>query len=218
MKEFIIAMTDANQQQVPSGESPSESSGELESKQGEHNESSSESDKVDYKSYLKVLNEKKKRDEELTSVRTRLAELESANKQAEETRLKEQEKFKELAEMKSQEVEKLQQEIQLKQQQELNARKLDSFLKALDGTVERKYWDHIDIDQIQLSESGDVDEMSVSNLVNTFRQTYPEVIRTKQKEHLPNQYPSGSGSLTYEQWKQLPAKEMRARLHEVMKK
>jgi hypothetical protein len=174
-------------------------------------------DKVDHKTFERLLSQKKKRDEELREVRAKLEELETERQQAVEAKLKETQDFKKLAELKDEKLKELTSELTTVREQQLNARKLDRFLTTLDGKVDKKFWSHIDLDAIVVDpESGDIDEMSVSKAVEDFRTTYPEIIRSpKQGQNVPNTYPQGTGTLTYEEWLKLPAAEMRARYNEV---
>ena len=153
---------------------------------------STQKDVVQYQTYQKVLGEKKKMQEQLGSVQKQLDELLAAQKQAEEQKLAENQEFKKLLDLRTQELEKTSNELNSMRAQHANAQKLDAFLGALGGRVDRKYWGLIDLDQVVLDpESGQVDEMSVTKLVESFRAEHGRLIDTPNSKKLPNEFPKG---------------------------
>lgn len=168
-------------------------------------------DVVSYESHLKLLNEKRK-------LKERLDELERASKEKEEADLRAKEDFKKIAELKEAEAKQFKEELEKARAREINAGKLDAFLSTLDGKVERKYWGHINLEQILVNpETGDLDQMSVAKEVERFRKEYPEVIKKPGVNQLSSAAPLGAegGPITYEEWRKLPLKEQKARYKEM---
>jgi hypothetical protein len=166
---------------------------------------------VSYESYSKLLDEKKKRDEELRALRQR-------DKEREEADLRQKEDWKKLLE---------QREIELKDERDkrnvLESRvqtsiKLRAFLGAVPGNVEEQYWPLIDTDQIVLHpETGMPDPATVAKVVKEFEQRYPLVIQKNPNGSLPGDAPRGAqGQLSYEAWLKLPLKDKKARLKEMI--
>lgn len=188
---------------VSSGDNQNSTSGSSDQEQ--------KKDVVSYESHLKLLNEKRK-------LKERLDELERASKEKEEADLRAKEDFKKIAELKEAEAKQLKEELEKTKAREINAGKLDAFLSTLDGKVERKYWGHINLEQILVNpETGDLDQMSVAKEVERFRKEYPEVIKKPGVNQLSSAAPLGSegGPITYEEWRKLPLKEQKARYREM---
>lgn len=197
------------------GEAPDDSSG-VPGDEGNKNEQST----VSYETHRKLLSEKKKRDEELDALKKRLGEFESKEKERTEQELKQKEDFKSLLALRDKELQETKSRLTELTTQQVNALKLESFLSAIDGKIDRKYWGHIDLDKIKLNpDSGDVDEMSVTALVDQFKKEYPEIIKVGRAPGLPPNSPQPSGGpLSYEQWLKLPLAEKKKRMAEVMSK
>ena len=147
-------------------------------------------DTVKYETYRKVLSEKKRRDEELSTARDQIATYEADKKTRMETDLAEKEDFKKLLEIRDQELAETRTQLTGLTQQTANSQKLDSFLSSLDGKVDRKYWGHIDLKSIVVDpNSGQVDDMSVTKEIERFKKEYPEVIKTTSGPGVPNASP-----------------------------
>lgn len=201
----------ADGEQIPSGDNQTSSGGP------EQTDAVSKKDTVAYETYRKLLSEKKARDEALETYKKELAEYKRKEKEAEEAKLKEEQNWKAIVELREKELnEERTMRIQM-QEERLNATKLDTFLQSLGGKVDSKYWGMIDLEKIAINpESGQVDQMSVTQAVEAFRKNYPELIKTGTGPKIPSDAPQGNGSLTYEEWKKLPAKEMRARVKDIV--
>lgn len=152
-------------------------------------------DSVAYDTYRKVLSEKKRRDDEVATLREQVESLQSADKQRTETELKQKEDYKQLLELRDQELAEAKTQLGSLGKQRADASKLDAFLSALDGKVDKKFWHLVNLDKIVVDpESGNVDEMSVTKQVEDFRTSYPEIITVKGLSKMPSQSPRGAGS------------------------
>ena len=175
--------------------------------------SGSQEQSVSYETHRKLLGEKKRRDEELAEVKRQLDSMLKEKQEAEEKRLLETNEFKTLYESQKEKTMKLETELKTREERETNARKLNAFLKHLGGSVEDKYWVHIDIDKIAVNpETKEVDEMTVTKEIERFKATYPELIKKQGGgARLPSDAPQGSAvnKISYDEWKKLPLKEMK---------
>jgi hypothetical protein len=200
-----------------SGGSNSQSSGS-----GENNQSTK--DTVAYDTYRKLLSEKKKRDDEVEALRVENEKLKSQEQQAQEAKLKEQQEWKKLHDLRMKEVETERQKVEeeRKKRQALesevtNGLKINRFLKAVNGHVEPQYFGLIDTSKIAVDPStGQIDEASVQAAAREFEKTYGRVISTKSNSTgLPNDAAKGgSERLSYDSWKALKnSKEMREKFH-----
>lgn len=173
-------------------------------------------EKVSYETYKRVLSEKKKRDEELEKHRIELAEVKRKLKEDEELKLKEKEDYKSLIQIREKELEEARNESKALREEQLQNLKLGSFLKTLGSEVHSKYWGMIDLEQVKLDPDGKIDQMSITQAVENFKKTYPELIINGRGPKLPADAPSsGPGSLTVEEWKKLPSKEMAKRIKDL---
>lgn len=167
---------------------------------------------VSYETHRRLLNEKKKLQEEFAAAQTAL-------KDREEKELREKEDFKTLLALREKELKTLQSKVDISEQQKSEAVKLDSFLKSLDGQVDSKFWGHVDLSQIIVDPTtGQVDEMTVLKEVERFKKTFPEIIQRKGQAKVPATSPdyTSTNTISYEEWVKLPTKEMKARMKEVI--
>lgn len=173
--------------------------------------SSSSTDTVNYQTYQKLLSEKKKLQEEHERLKN---EAETRRQQE----LKEQEKFKELYEQTAEENKKLSEKVEAHTQRWQNAVKLSAFTDALgDKRIDSKYSGFIDTTNILINpETNEVDQVSVQKEVQRVINEYPEIVKSTATGNLPNESPNSKGSLTEEQWRKLPAAEMKKRRKEVV--
>ena len=146
---------------------------------------------------------------EAKKAREKLAQIEAEAKKRQEEELQAQQKYKELYE-----TEKANAETWKGKYTELDTdlsrmRKLNAFMGKLNGTVEREYWDKIDLEKISLdSDTGTIDEASVVRAVKEFETKHSRLIDRPTTTKLPNDAPKGGGTmLTYEEWLKLPYQE-----------
>lgn len=176
-------------------------------------------DSVAYETYRKILSEKKKADEKLRVAAEELEAYRRKEQDAVEARLKDEKKWKEYAELKEKEAAEATAKAEEKDRIFLESQKLDAFLSSMDGRVDRKYWGFVNTDKIILNpETGEVDTSSVKIAIQEFKQKYPEIINYPGRPSgIPNESPKGQTStLTYDDWKKLPVKEMKERYGEMI--
>lgn len=201
---------------IPRGDEPQESSGSAEANQSQ--------DKVAYETYQKLLGEKKSRDAQLAEYQKRFDEIEAKRKADAEAKLKEKEDFASLLKLREEELNELKDRLNAKDS-ELgetkrtieNGIKLQTFLGALEGNVDRKFWNMIDLDSIVIDPtSGTPDPTSIKRTADLFAKTYPELIRKNQTARTPDSAASGAQGLSYEQWLKLPVEEMKRRQKDII--
>ena len=181
----------------------------------------SESEKpVSYETHRRLLGEKKRAADEARKLREQLDAYEAEKRQRAEQELVEQNKYKELLELRDKELKEAKSKIERSEEQVRHAKKLDAVLSGLDGTVDQKYWKLIPIGKVALNpDTGEPDEMSVAQVVEAFKSEYPETIKRAGGPSVSSNAPQpASAKISYEEWVKLPAKEMRARLKDVVRK
>jgi len=213
----------------PSGSDQNGASGVDDQKQSNANDDASggsnaddatggKKDSVAYETYRKVLNEKKSRDQALSEAQRKIEEYEQEQRAREEKELRDKEEFKKLLDIREKELADIKAKLTGIESNVRESRKLDAFLNTLNGTVPREYWGLINIDDIVLNpETNEIDETSVASAVEKFTKSHARLIdRPGQKTGLPNEAPAGNEPLTYQEWLNLPAKDMAKRLKDVI--
>jgi hypothetical protein len=165
---------------------------------GENSESFSKTDNevVPRSAHRKLLDEKKKSDRETAELRARLDELEAERKSAEETKLVEQNRFKELAEQREKELLKKEQEIKKRdeilaaQQSERKAeRKRAEVLEQLGAKFKKpQYEKFLEIDEVP----DDAEERK--NWVSQFKADNMELLVIANTTPPPGTAPRSGGS------------------------
>lgn len=157
-------------------------------------------DSVAYGTYQKVLGEKKRAAQENSDLRERLAALETADKERQEDELKEQNKYKELLELREKEAAALKAEADQLKEEQRNVRKLNAVVRALPSELPRKYWRFVDLNSVIVNpDTEEVDEMSAKSVAEGFIKEFPEAFG-KPGAPKDNQapVPNGSGEVTLE--------------------
>lgn len=161
-------------------------------------------DVVQYETHRKLLDEKKKIQKELEEIRAR----EKAQKDAEDLA---KGNFQKLLDEAQQKIKDLEQKNARSEQLEIDRRKLAAVVKGLGGQIEDKWYTVIgqEIDQINLTEDGQIDQKSVQGLVDGLKKAWPEMIR--KGAGMPNGRPDvGSpATISRQAWLALPASEMK---------
>lgn len=164
---------------------------------------------VAYETYQKLLAEKKRRDDELRTIRQK-------EKEREEKELQDQNNFKQLLSLREKELEEERARKRELEHTLDSGMKLRALLDAIQGKVEQKYWNLIDLEKITINpETKMPDPVSVNSVARDFEKRFPEIVRKGSGAGLPNEAAKPSGALTYQEWIKLPAKEMRKRMGEV---
>lgn len=176
------------------------------------------SDKVDYRTYKKTVDNEKKLKQLLAEQNARLSQFEQQQKAADEAKLIEQNQHLTVIEQLKKENEALKGNLSGLEQQRIEGRKLHSAVGLLNQKkiqLDPKYLDMIPLDQIQVDADGRPDMASVVKTVDNFIKEHPRLV-TPLPNDLPGTKPGGSGSmLTYEEWTKLPPKEKKDRFKDI---
>lgn len=157
------------------------------------------SNSVSYESHRKLLNEYKQSKTKLSEIESKYQEIVKRLEQEEEVKLKEQQKWREIAEKKEKELKNAVEQITFLNKKHQNKIKEDHFKKALGADLKKAFMQHVDLDSIQLDEkTGEIDEMTLQNVVEKFKDEFPELVPnfndndTQQKNRsLPPTKPNG---------------------------
>lgn len=161
------------------------------------------SNNVSYETHRKLLGEKKK-------LKERLDALERQQHEAAQKDLEENQKWKELADLKAKEAGEYKEKYSSLEGQLAEGRKLTAILEALPASVDKKYWGLIDTNDVVFNpETGEVEASSVQAVAKKIQESFPEIISTQRSTGQPAASPAAapSGSMTIEEWKKLPYAE-----------
>jgi vacuolar-type H+-ATPase subunit I/STV1 len=155
---------------------------------------------------------------EKKNVSEKLKTFEQSAKEKQDLELKAKEDYKSLVELRDTELLTTKKELESERFQRQQGQKLDAFLSVVEGKIDPKYWGMIDLEQVKINpDSKAIDQMSVSQAVEAFKKTYPELIKTGISQFAPPNAPTNGEILTYEAWLTLPLKEQKARYLEMKK-
>ena len=176
-------------------------------------------DLVKHSTYKKAVTEAKNAKDEAKRLRDENEAFKTAEKTREEDELKKNQQWEKLHASKDEELKKARGEKKELEQKFENGVKLDAFLKSVKGKVETQFFGLINLEGIAVDPStGLPDDASVDKVAREFEETYGRVIVRDAGPGLPNDAPIPGQSLSLEQWKALPLKEMKKRMPEVMNK
>lgn len=176
------------------------------------------------KSKERILDESKKYKESYQSVKAEREEREKAKAIEEEERLRKEGQFQTLLEQREAKLKEMEErldkttsEVKARDEAITNFRKASAFEKELGGKLRKEgYWNHVNFDAIAINpETGAIDKDSLSAVAGNFIKEYKELIDFGNPANLPNSTASGSKSLSYEQWQQLPLAEKKKRMKDV---
>jgi hypothetical protein len=198
----------------PSGVAPDAPSGAPEASQ----------DKVAYETYQKLLSEKKARDAQLAEYQRRFDEIEQQRRNETESKLKQKEDYQSLLKLREQELDEMRSKLSAKDSELGETKrtiesgvKLQSFLNALEGVVDRKYWSMIDLDSVLIDPTtGTPDPTSVKKSADLFAKSFPELVQKKSVPRPPGSAPQNNNGLSYEEWLKLPVDEMKKRQKDIV--
>lgn len=162
-------------------------------------------DSVSYDTHRKLLDEKKK-------LQAKVEAWEAEKKAKDEEELVRKGETQKLLDLAKKEAEELRTKLTQKEQRELQAKKLSAVIRGLGSNVDEKWYgvlgQHID-DVIVNPETGEVEMMSVTNIVEDLKKTWPEMLK-KPGVGMPADAPKGNGSGQIErsEWLKLSAKDM----------
>jgi len=192
-------MLDTQNPLAPEGQTPAASGTELEISTPEPKK-----ENVSYDTHRKLLDEKKKVQEERDRLRL---EKDAREKKEMEARGE----YQKMLEIERKAREELESKLQARDEREASARKLSAVLKSLDSEVDEKYWALLNHDQVAIDpETGEIDRNSVAFLVETVKKTFPEILKRRGGPGFPSDAPKGNmgGKITESEWKKLPLQEM----------
>lgn len=164
-------------------------------KENENNSSKSE-DKVSYESHQKLLKQLKENQARMRELEEKQKAIEEKAREEEENTLKEQQKWKEIAERKDSEIKKEQERVKLLEKKFVNSLKEREFKDALGFSVKQKFLSFVDFDDISLDSNGNIDKITLENAVNKFKEENPELLPKKDsKEDIPSGNKTSNKSL-----------------------
>ncbi len=215
-----------NQNSTASGGDPADHGG------GGSQNPSGEERTVSYKSYQKLLGEKKRLQDRLTELQNTRSKPASGDDDddtaddegvqnpppnrrddANSRRLKV--KDNRIKDLETQLAESNNQISQFKRRQEVSD-KVDALLEAIPGEVPRKYLQLLPINDLVVDpETGEIDPVSLKQTVKKFMGEYGEVIKTK-PNGMPNTSPNGGSNkgITLEAWQKMPFEEQKKHKYE----
>lgn len=155
-------------------------------------------DVVDYASHRKLLDEKKKE-------QARAADLEARLNAIEETKLKEQAKYKELFDARDSELNQLKEQLKASEMEKATQAKMEAFLNAVGGLKDPSYRKMVDLDKVDLEDAKSLEAYAVQ-----FKSSFPDLLAVKQvPSQLPNQ---GAGGVKEVNLSSLSSEELLALL------
>lgn len=172
---------------------------------------------VSIDSHNKLLGEHKKGREKLNAANAQLEEFQKKERDREEAEQAKRGEHEKIILTHKERIAELESKEQAQKVREAEAKKFNAFFKSLDGQVDEKYWSLIDVSGINMDpDTGQIDDLSVANTVEKFKNEYSPIIQGAQIPNLPNAAPSGSATpLSIHEWKKLPLAERKERMAEV---
>lgn len=190
------------------------------------NDLTSKNNSVSYESYRKALDEKKRAQEESLKKEAIIKAYEEKQKEQEEKRLLKNQNFEKLLAVRDEDLKarderiaKLEATIESKEKQLNDGLKLSAFVDALSGDLDPNYFQLVDLDQIDWDpETNRPNPVSLQSYATKFESAYPKVIEKRTGVGIPNDAAKGANgsALTMDEWRKLPAKEMAARMKDVV--
>jgi len=147
-------------------------------------------DVVHRKAYEEVTKDMLKYKSERKELQARLNEIETQMKAAEEQKLKDNEKWQQLAEQKEKELEHLKQQTLAEKNRYLDSVKRNALKNELGGKINEAYLVHADINSIEFNEDGTLNPESVAAVANKFREDHSTLIPSNANNSITNQAPS----------------------------
>ena len=164
-----------------------------------------ERDSVALDTHRKLLDEKKK-------VQAKLDELLAKDKEREEADARKRGDYEALLKTREDELQKEREKRQTLESTFERGQKLNAVVEALGGNLEPKWYKLIDVSKVPINpDTGEVDQMSVANLVDALKKEWPEMVKTTNSlpSAAPKGLPNGSGAISRSEWLKLPYAKMR---------
>lgn len=189
-------------------------------------DSQNQEDKVDYKTYHRVLKQHKESKEKADKLEAQIKELSEFKEKmskAEEAKLKEEGQWTQLLEQRESKISELSEKLNVINEENQSYKqnlddmvKINAFMNQLGGKLKRQeYYNFVDTSKIVINpETGTVDSDSLAKYANEFSNEFKELIAFNDAK-LPNGAPSSAGKISYDEWLKLPLKEKQARQKDV---
>lgn len=145
---------------------------------------------VDYDTYSRLLKQRKADQARLNELNAEFNKLKAEREAELEAKMKEEQKWKELAERREKEAKELRTGWESDKQRFINTHKLNAFKEAIGGLKKPEYAKFINPDLIEIDEEGNIDEESVKRYAQEFRKDYPDLIKEVTSPKLPNRAPT----------------------------
>ena len=134
------------------------------------------SESVSKKAYEDVSRDMHKFKEKMKAAEQKAAEYESQLKLQEESKLHEQEKYKELFEKRDAELEQVRSEVQQERSKFAQSVKASALKQELGGLIKDQYLKFAELDAIAVNDDGTIDAESLRNVANEFRKEHGPLI------------------------------------------
>lgn len=159
---------------------------------------------VPLETHRQLLDEKKKVEQKARELEEKLAQRErdDAEKAGD---------LKKLLELEKKRADEAEARAKAHDEQERNRRKLAAVLGGLDGTVDPKFYGLIDFEKVVFDDQGNVNQLSVREVVETVNKNYPEIVKKKGGPQTPAAAPTGgvpqTGTIKHSDWLKLSSKD-----------
>lgn len=167
-------------------------------------------DFVKHSTYARAIDEVKTFKSKYRDVQAELNEYREKEKALAESRLLEEKKFQELITQQKTEIDALKQANDHHIKDKMDFRKFNAAMSVMQSkgiNLDSQYMSLIPIDDIGISDEGDIDLTSVASVVDDFQKAHPRLTMPI-KGLLPNDSShSNSQKMSVEQWKKLPKEE-----------
>lgn len=174
-------------------------------------------DFVKHSTYMNVLDEAKNAKGKLRDALAELNEFREKEKQLQEQKLLDEKRHVEIIESLKAEKERLLAEVDNHVKDKLDFRKMNAAMAVMQSkgiNLESKYFGLLPIDDIAITEDGNIDGTSVASVVENFQKEHPRLTMPSSKL-LPNDKSGSQGQqLSIEQWKKLGRVEKQQALKE----
>lgn len=151
-------------------------------------------DTVSRDAYEKLLDEKKKLAEQRKAQDEELKKYRDADEEKKRKDLESKGEYEKAIALEREARKKSDDELESYRKKDKNRTKLAAVLDSVGGTIDSKFYGLIDYEDVVLDpESGDVNEMSVTKVVENLKKKYPEIIKTDKGAKMPDGSPRGAG-------------------------
>lgn len=178
--------------------------------EGEENQNGS----VSLDSHKRLLAQRKADRARVRELEAERATMQAEREQAEADRLAEQNKYKELYEKEVKAKKDLESKLSDMTTSQITKEKKLALDKALGGIKKSEYLGFADLASVQMNDDGTVDMESVATAANKFRESYPELVPTKQTGRIDTGAPRDAAPKQPRKLSELSVKEMAKLLRE----